>query len=60
MIISPDELEEDEEFFCAVLMSTKNYFPQYTLKVDNAMFTKPLREEGYFVTHFVTFFQKTR
>ena len=38
-------------------MSTKNYFPQYTLKVKNEMLSKPLNNEGYFVTHFIAFFQ---
>ena len=36
-------------------MSTKNYFPNYTIKIENYMLTKSLTD-GYFVTHFISQF----
>jgi hypothetical protein len=39
-------------------MSSKNYFPEYTLEIKNEMLTRPLDKEGFFVTHFVAFFQE--
>ena len=57
MVVSPEDLEDDEGFFYAVMMSTKNRFPNYTYKIDNSMLTKALLSEGYFVTHFIAPFQ---
>lgn len=52
LVLSSDELFDDEEIFYAVLMTTKNIFPKYTLRIDPEMLTKPGRP-GYFATHLV-------
>ena len=53
LVISNDYLFADEEFFYALLMSTKNIFPKYTIKIEPDMLTKPSLKQGYFVTHLI-------
>lgn len=56
LVVSANELFEDEEFFYAVLMTTKNYFPKYTIEITPEMLTKPQHRQGYFATHIVGMF----
>lgn len=56
LVVSNDELFYDEEFFYAVLMTTKNYFPKYTIEIKPEMLTKASSRNGYFATHIVGMF----
>jgi hypothetical protein len=49
----------DVEFgmFYAVLISTKQSNPEFTLKIENEWLNKPMSETSFFVTHIVSFFQ---
>ncbi|MES2275597.1 MAG: type II toxin-antitoxin system PemK/MazF family toxin [Bacteroidota bacterium] len=52
VIISNDEIFESEGFFYAVLLSTKNIFPEYTLEITPDMINKPKNDRtGYAVCH---------
>jgi hypothetical protein len=55
LVISTNDLFEDEEMFYGLLMSTKNIFPKYTVEIKPEWITKPLRN-GYFVTHMLNMF----
>ncbi len=50
-------LEKEDGMFYAVLISTKNYHPEYTIKIENDWLNRPMAKESYFVTHVVTFFK---
>ena len=57
LVISPSALREDEDgMFYAVLISSKNYLPQYTLEIKGEWLTKPLPKRSYFITHFMAYF----
>jgi hypothetical protein len=56
LIMSNDDLFEDEEFFYGLLMTSKNYFPKYTIKVTPEMLTKSTEKESYFATHILSVF----
>ena len=51
LVISNNELFDDEYIFYAVLMSTKNIFPKYTIEITPEMLSKNADKKGYFVTH---------
>ena len=57
LVISGKELQEDEDgMFYAVLISSKNHSPKYTMELKEEWLTRPLRKQSYFVTHFMTYF----
>ena len=56
LIISNDGLFESDDFFYAVLMTTKNHFPEYTIEITADMLTKPQSKQGYFATHIISSF----
>jgi hypothetical protein len=56
LVISNNDLLKDEEFFYGLLMTTKNYFPKYTIKVVSDMLTKSTDRESYFATHILSIF----
>ena len=57
LVLSSDELFNKENgMFYAVLISTKNYHPDYTIKIEDEWLNKPMGRESYFVTHIVTYF----
>ena len=57
LVLSGNNLQEDENgMFYAVLISSKNHNPQYTLEIQNEWLTKPLLKQSYFITHFMTYF----
>jgi len=56
LVVSTEELFEDEEIFYAVLMTTKNIFPKYTVFIESAWLSKPTAKPGYFATHLVQIF----
>ncbi|MBR6596486.1 MAG: type II toxin-antitoxin system PemK/MazF family toxin [Paludibacteraceae bacterium] len=47
LIVSNDELQEEEGFIYLCLISSKNYKPQYCYELDNDMMTKPLAKKSY-------------
>lgn len=58
LVLSNDKLLEKEDgMFYAVLISTKNHHPEYTIKIENDWLSHPMEKESYFVTHVVTFFK---
>lgn len=58
LVLSTERLfEEEEGMFYAVLISTKNHHPEYTMKIEYEWLNRPLGKESYFVTHIVTFFK---
>lgn len=58
LVVSTDELHEAEDgMFYAVLISTKNLHPEYTIEIKNEdIIGRPLDAQSYFVTHFMTYF----
>ncbi len=42
--------------FYAVLISSKNYHPQFTLEIKNEWLTRPMLKSSFFITHFMTYF----
>lgn len=58
LVVSPCRLQDDEDgLFYAVLMSTKNHNPQYTIELKNEWLSKPMLRQTFFVTHIMTFFK---
>ena len=57
LVISCDELQDVEPgMFYAVLISTKNHFPELTIPVESEWLSSPLPQRSYFVTHIVNSF----
>ncbi len=58
LVISVDELQEAEEgMFYAVLISSKNIHPEYTIEIDSSdIIGGILDKKSYFVTHFIAYF----
>ena len=46
------------DLFYAILISTKNINPNYTIEIKPEMLTKPLSEQSYFVTHIMDKFEE--
>jgi len=58
LVVSPYRLQNDEDgLFYAILMSTKNYNPQYTIELKNEWLNKPMLRQSFFVTHIMSFFK---
>lgn len=58
LVLSTERLSNAEDgMFYAVLISTKNYLPEYTMRIENDWLYKPIAKQSYFVTHIVTFFK---
>lgn len=58
LVLSTDRLFESEDgMFYAVLISSKNYYPDYTIKIENEWLYHSMDKQSYFVTHIVTFFK---
>lgn len=59
LVISvPDLQQEEDGLFYAVLISTKNHHPRYTLEIkpEDIVSDNNLLHKSYFVTHMVTYF----
>ena len=57
LVISCDELQDVEPgLFYAVLISTKNHYPELTIPIQNEWLSSPLSQQSYFVTHIVNQF----
>jgi hypothetical protein len=58
LVLSTEKLLDAESgMFYAVLISTKQLNPEFTLKIGNEWLNKPMPETSFFVTHIVSFFQ---
>lgn len=58
LVVSPVRLQDDENgLFYAILISTKNHNPQYTIELRNEWLNKPILRNSYFVTHIMSFFK---
>lgn len=54
LIISRDEIQDYEDgLFYAVLISSKNHYPELTIPIKNEWLQKPLSKNSYFVTHII-------
>jgi len=54
LVISCDDLQLVEPgLFYAVLISSKNYFPELTIPIKNEWLSTPLSKSSFFVTHIV-------
>lgn len=52
IVVSVDEIFELEGFFYAILLSTKNIFPDYTIEVSPSMINNPRNQRnGFAVCH---------
>ena len=57
LVVSGENLQNDEEgMFYAVLISSKNHNPKYTIELKNEWLTRPMPKQSFFVTHFLTYF----
>ncbi len=54
IVISNDELLEQEGFFYLAMISSKNYYPEYTFELINEMLTKPLQKKSYVVCQLIS------
>ena len=54
LIISRDDIQDYEDgLFYAVLISSKNHYPELTIPIKNELLHKPLSKKSYFVTHII-------
>ena len=54
LVLSADDIQEYEDgLFYAVLISSKNHFPELTIPIQKEWISKPLSKQSYFVTHIV-------
>ena len=60
LVVSDVIQDELGDFFYAILISTENINPQYTIEISPEMLTKPLSEKSYFVTHLLDKFEEPR
>ncbi|RYF47384.1 MAG: type II toxin-antitoxin system PemK/MazF family toxin [Cytophagaceae bacterium] len=54
VVVSNDEIFEAEGFFYAVLLSTKNHFPDFTIEITPDMINSPRNNRnGYAICHMI-------
>ncbi len=58
LVVSVDNLQQAEEgMFYAVLISSKNIHPEYTIEIlPNDILGTNLAKKSFFVTHFIAYF----
>lgn len=58
LVVSVDDLQAAEEgMFYAVLISSKNIHPDYTIEINqNDIIGEPMDKKSFFVTHFIAYF----
>lgn len=58
LVVSKDELQDEEEgMFYAMLISSKNIHPGYTIEIKpEDIDGEPMEKDSYFVTHFIGYF----
>jgi mRNA-degrading endonuclease toxin of MazEF toxin-antitoxin module len=47
IIVSSNDLQEDEGFFYCCLISTKDYNPQYSFELEESMLIRPMAMKSY-------------
>jgi len=58
LVLSSDKLQLAEDgMFYAVLISSKNLNPEFTMEIQSEWLSKPLSKQSYFVTHIVTYYR---
>lgn len=58
LVLSTEKLLNAEDgMFYAVLISSKNLNPEFTLEIKNEWLNKPLSKQSFFVTHIVTYYR---
>ena len=54
LVLSKEYLQDYEDgLFYAVLISTKNHYPELTIPIQDAWLNKPLTKSSFFVTHII-------
>ncbi|MBO7552855.1 MAG: hypothetical protein J6T82_02345 [Bacteroidaceae bacterium] len=58
LVLSTEKLQLAEDgMFYAVLISSKNINPDFTIRIKNEWLSKPLPKQSYFVTHIVSYYR---
>lgn len=58
LVLSTEKLLSAEDgMFYAVLISSKNLNPEFTMEIRNEWLSKPLSKQSYFVTHVVSYYR---
>jgi hypothetical protein len=58
LVLSTNKLQEAEDgMFYAVLITSKNINPEFTIEIQNEWLLKPLSKQSYFVTHIVSYYR---
>ena len=54
VVVSKDDIFEAEGFFYAILLSTKNLFPEFTMEITPQMINSPRNNRtGYTICHMI-------
>ena len=54
LVLSNEYLQDYEDgLFYAVLISTKNHYPEFTIPIEDSWLNKPLSKSSFFVTHII-------
>ena len=54
VVVSNDELNENEGFFYLAMISSKNYNPQYTFELNDDMLSVPLELKSYVICQLIS------
>jgi len=54
LVVSNDELNENEGFFYLAMISSKNYNPQYTFVLSDDMLSRPLSLKSYVICQLIS------
>lgn len=58
LVLSTDKLLYAEDgMFYAVLISSRNINPEFTMEIKNEWLNKPFSKKSFFVTHIVTYYR---
>ena len=58
LVLSTEKLQDAEDgMFYAVLISSKNLNPEFTMQIQDEWLSKPLSKQSYFVTHIVSYYR---
>lgn len=58
LVVSPIINDAQGDFVYAILISSQNINPQYTIEITPDMVTKPMLKQSYFVTHILDKFEE--
>lgn len=57
LVISKNLTDFEKEIFYAVLISSENHNPEYSIEIKNEMLTSPMLKQSYFITHQIDKFE---